>query len=213
MLEISDTPCGFSNADVVFLLDTSSSVTAPNFRKMLSVTKLFVREANIDTGSVRIGLAIFSDDTNVKFHLDTFTIKTDILRAIENIYYTHGSTNIFDALKTMRTKMFRRSMGDRPNVKNYAVLITDGVSDLNARKVAREARKVRASGIHMYTIGIGLSDTTEILSIASEPASENSYAVSNFDQLGAIPEQMFKGKCKKGIRLTDGWGYCETGIR
>ncbi|XP_060566778.1 uncharacterized protein LOC132725621 isoform X26 [Ruditapes philippinarum] len=192
-----DTPCGFSNADVVFLLDTSSSVTAPNFRKMLSLTKLFVREANIDTGSVRIGLAIFSDDTNMKFHLDTFTIKTDILRAIDNIYYTHGSTNIFDALKTMRTKMFRRSMGDRPNVKNYAVLITDGVSDLNARKVAREARKVRASGIHMYTIGIGLSDTTEILSIASEPASENSFPVSNFDQLGAIPEQMFKGKCKK----------------
>ena len=204
MLEISDTPCGFSNADVVFLLDSSTSVTAPNFRKMLDLTKHFVRDANIDTGSVRIGIAIFSDDATVKFHLDTFTIKDDVLRAIDNIHYTFGSTNTFAALKTMRAEMFRRNRGDRPAVKNYAVLITDGLSNINSRKVAREARKVRASGIHVYTIGIGLTDTSEILSIASKPASENTFAVSNFDQLDDIPKQIFRGKCKKGMRLTDG---------
>lgn len=166
---------------------------------MLELTKQFVRDADIDSGSVRIGAAIFSSSVTVQFDLDTFTIKADILRAIDNIPYTYGSTNTYEALNIMRTKMFRRRHGDRSGVQNYAILVTDGISNINARKVIPEARKAWANGIHIYTIGIGLSDTTEISNIATPPASENSFAVEDFDKLKSLPGRIFRGKCKAGI--------------
>lgn len=198
-MKISEPPCGFTDADVVFVLDASTSVMQDNFNKMLALTKQFVNDAAIDDGSVRIAVAIYSSDVIVQFDLDTFTIKTDILRAIDEIPYIYGSTNTFDALKTMRTKMFRRRSGDRYGVKNYAILITDGVSNINARKVLPEAEKSWLAGIHIYTIGIGLTDTAELYGIATPPASENSIAVDDFDKLEGLPGRIFKGTCGEGI--------------
>lgn len=165
---------------------------------MLALTKQFVNDSDIDSGSVRFGVAIFSSSADVQFNLDTFTIKADILRAIDNIQYIYGSTNTFDALKKMRRKMFHKRRGDRPNVPNYAILVTDGISDINSRKVLSEARKARQNNIHIYTIGIGLKDTTEIYNIATPPASENSFPVQDFDKLEGLPKRIFEGKCKRG---------------
>ena len=53
----------------------------------------------------------------------------------------------------VRTQMFRSDRGDRPNVPNYLVVLTDGKSN-NQEQTWLEAMRARDQGI-ITTIGIG----------------------------------------------------------
>ncbi|KAK3599021.1 hypothetical protein CHS0354_012500 [Potamilus streckersoni] len=187
--------CGLAKVDLVIILDASTSVSEPNYKKMLAFCKDFLRDADIDSGSVRVGIVIYSTAVQIQFHLNRYSTKAEVFTAIDKIPYIYGSTNTADGLNTMRTKMFTRNNGDRPDVNNTAIIITDGISNINARRTIPEAEQARASGIHIYAIGIGLSDTKELNAMASPPASENSFSVKEFDELAGLAEKIFSSVC------------------
>ena len=54
--------CALARTDLVFIVDASTSVTESNFRKVLSFIQDFVRTADIDSGNVRIAVALYSTD-------------------------------------------------------------------------------------------------------------------------------------------------------
>lgn len=85
--------------------------------------------------------------------------------------------------------------GDRDDAPNVAIVITDGVSNINSRRTIPDAELARDFGIHIYAVGIGLSDTRELDAIASEPASENSFNVADFDELSGLGAKIFTSTC------------------
>ena len=182
--------------DMVFVLDASTSVTELNFLVMKDFIKDFLFSANIDGGNVRVGMIIYSTEDHLQFHLNGYRNKIDLYTAIDDIPYRHGSTNTADALQTMRTQMFTAANGDRPGVPNVAIVITDGVSNINARRTIPEAESARADGIHIYAIGIGLTDTTELDGIASKPVAENSFNVQEFSGLRNLRHKVFSALCE-----------------
>lgn len=157
--------------------------------------KDFVADASIDSGRVRVGAVIYSTDVEVQFHLNRYSSKRDILHAIDNIAYVYGSTNTYGGLHTARTKMFTAENGDREGVPNIIFLITDGVSNVNALQTIPEAEAIRAENIHIYAIGIGLAETTELDKIASSPASANSFTVEDFNELQGLKHKIFESYC------------------
>ena len=181
--------------DMVFVVDASTSVTEYNFLVMKDFIKDFLFNANIDDGNVRVGIIIYSTEDYLQFHLNEHKDKLALFTAIDDIPYRYGSTNTADALNTMRTQMYTEANGDRPGVPNVAIVITDGVSNINSRRTIPEAEQARAEGIHIYAIGIGLTDTTELDGIASQPASENSFAVQEFSELRTLREKVFSAFC------------------
>ena len=188
------TDCEDAELDLVFLLDASTSVTKPNFQLMLQFLKDFLYIAQIDSGNVRVGLVIYSTRVNVQFQMNTFSTKGEVFDAIDQTPYEYGSTNTADGLKTMR-QMYSPQNGDRPHVRNIAIVITDGVSNINARRTIPEAVQARAAGIHIYVIGIGLTDTKEIDGIASPPIEENRFTVDEFSELRALRSKIFQSFC------------------
>lgn len=193
--------CGDAKIDLVFVLDASTSVTEPNYRLMKNFVKDFLAEAEIDSGNVRVAVIIYSTEDYVQFQLNTYRTQADVFNAIDAIPYRHGSTNTADALRTMRTQMFTQSNGDRPGVENIAVVVTDGVSNINSRRTITEAEQARADGIHIYAIGIGLSETTELDGIASKPVDENRFAVQDFSELRELRHKVFSALCAGKLRL------------
>ena len=187
--------CGHAESDIVFILDSSTSVTAPNFEKMLDFIVHFVSAADIDSGNVRIGALLYSTDVKVQFQLNEYQTKEDIIDAIKKIPYVYGSTNTYGGLNVMRTQMFTQQNGDRPTVPNIAILLTDGVSNVNAFETVPEAEKARADNIHIYAVGIGLADTTELSQIASPPIAENMFVVDDFQALTALKEKILDQFC------------------
>ena len=189
--------CVDTKVDLVFVLDASTSVTENNFLVMKDFIKDFLFIADVDSGNARVGVIIYSTEDHVQFNLNTYRNKVALFQAIDYIPYRYGSTNTADALNTMRTQMYTAANGDRPGVPNVAIVITDGVSNINSRRTIPEAEQARAEGIHIYAIGIGLTDTTELDGIASQPASENSFAVQEFSELRNLRDTLFSAFCPR----------------
>uniref|UniRef100_A0A0L8FYL2 VWFA domain-containing protein n=1 Tax=Octopus bimaculoides TaxID=37653 RepID=A0A0L8FYL2_OCTBM len=157
--------------------------------------KDFLSDASIDSGKVRIGVVIYSTYTEVQFHLNRYKSKHDILDAIDNIRYMIGSTHTYGGLYTARTQMFTAENGDRAGVPNVIFLITDGVSNINALQTIPEAEAIRAENIHIYAIGIGLTNTSELNQIASFPPTANSFTVDDFNELQGLKHKIFESYC------------------
>ena len=194
-------PC-FAKVDLVFILDSSTSVGNDNYDKMKDFVKKFLHSANIDNGEVRVGLLSYSTNVKVEFQLNSYGSKTEVFDAVDAVPWRYGSTNTADGLKTMHAEMFTEANGDRPGVPNICIIMTDGVSNINYQRTIPEAVTAREKGIHIYAIGIALKDLREVNGIASEPASLNVFAVDSFDELEGLDERIFEATCP-GNSLSD----------
>lgn len=177
------TDCYSAVVDIVFILDSSASVFPTDFTRMLHFTRDLVLNLNIDGGDARVGIITYSHTTNVEFYLSKYQIEKELLTAIGKItQYTGRSTNTGEALKRMREEMFTAVYGDRPEVPNVAILITDGNSQ-EPLMTANQAKKSKEAGIHIFAIGIGNVEISELITIASWPPEENVFSFREFENL------------------------------
>jgi len=54
----------------------------------------------------------------------------------------------------MRTEIFNVANGDRPDVPNVALLITDGIPTREFRQLPNEVRRIKDSGTRIVTVGV-----------------------------------------------------------
>lgn len=69
----------------------------------------------------------YGNDAKLDFDLNDHLTESDMLKAVNKIEYRGGNTNTTGGLREMRTKVFSTAGGDRPNIRDLCVLITDGV--------------------------------------------------------------------------------------
>ncbi|KAL3863774.1 hypothetical protein ACJMK2_005509 [Sinanodonta woodiana] len=188
--------CEEAKVDLVIILDASSSVTQNNFDKMKVFAEQIADYSNISSGAVRLGVLTYS--TNVKdiFYLKTYSNKGDIIQAIRNIEYTKGNTNTAGAIKRATDTFFLKGNGDRDDVRNVLVILTDGKSNINEENTIKEANNARASGIHIFAVGIKDADEEELNGIADKPAIQNRFFVDEFDKLAEILDKLFIRICR-----------------
>jgi len=111
------------------VLDDSGSIGSTNF----NLTRLFLSQLvgylDIDSGNTRVGLATYSTSVTTHFNLNVHVSVTAVQSAISSLSYSSGgSTNTHAALAHVRTLMLTSSAGDRNDVPNVVVLLTDGRS-------------------------------------------------------------------------------------
>ncbi|KAL3856124.1 hypothetical protein ACJMK2_015317, partial [Sinanodonta woodiana] len=142
-------------ADVVFVTDSSSSIWEPYFHQQLQFVQQMVNTFDVSQKKTRIGAINFSNRVVREFHLKTHDSKERVLSAISEVEYTAGdSTNTNEALMVLRTEYFTERSGDRSDVPNIAILLTDGESTLMADTV-NEANLNKQTGVSIFSIGIG----------------------------------------------------------
>ena len=54
----------------------------------------------------------------------------------------------------MRDRMFNTYYGDRDEIRDLTVLITDGLSNIDKHRTIPEARQAKEEGVRIYSIGI-----------------------------------------------------------
>lgn len=160
---------------------------------MIAAAKDFVHRADIDSGNTRLAIVTYSTVVNVEFDLNTYATKDALIAAINNIEYIRGDTNTADAIKTIRTRIFSSFYGDREGTPNVAIIVTDGVSNINHYKTIPEAKLARQAGIEIFAIGVGVSKTEELDAIAGR--SQNRYDIEKFDELELKLDVVYKSLC------------------
>ena len=126
--------------DIIFVVDASRSIGSVIFTE----TKFFVSQLidyfDVDGGLVRVSACSYSASVSSSFNLNAHTTVVAVKAAILSLSYSGGNANTAAALAYVRTTMLTSAAGDRSNVSNLVVILTDGPSSdpLGARVSAKE---------------------------------------------------------------------------
>ncbi|GCB79957.1 hypothetical protein scyTo_0019635, partial [Scyliorhinus torazame] len=164
-------------ADIIFLIDGSSSVRSQDFEKVKSAIETFINKNEFGKTRVQIGIIQFSTKPRLEFQLDQYDDKAVLLKAVHQIQQLHGGTNTGQALN-FTIGYFDSSKGGRPGIQQYLILITDGES---GDQVSEAARAIRDRGLNVFAIGIGAANHAELVTISG--SQEKTFHVDNFDTL------------------------------
>ena len=197
--------CSGLIADIVFLVDSSGSIRdadvageEPNYNQMRAFIASLVESFTYGNDGIRVGAVTFSNRARNRFFLNTHASRDAVVNAITNLPYDGGFTYTGEALALMKDVQFTAENGDRPDVPNIAIVLTDGASNVNESLTIPLAEMARAEGITIYSIGITNSiNETEVRLMSSEPQElgVNYYLSEDFAGLSDLTTQLTTATC------------------
>ncbi|XP_068592997.1 collagen alpha-1(XIV) chain-like isoform X3 [Cebidichthys violaceus] len=185
-------------SDIVILVDGSWSIGRINFRLVRTFLENLVRAFSVEFDKTRIGLAQYSGDPRIEWHLNAHTTKEAVIEAVKNLPYKGGNTLTGLALTFILETSFKPEAGSRPGVPKIGILITDGKSQDD---VIPPARSLREAGIELFAIGVKNADENELKAIASPPEETHVYNVADFSVMSDIVEGLTKTVCDRVEQL------------
>ena len=162
----------------------------------------FAKSFNIGHGpqEVQIGAVTWASNVHNQFNMNRYTTKPTLINAINGITYNSGNTQTHLALKYVMANSFKPAAGDRPNVPNILIVMTDGQSTSPSLTTAETTKLHHIPGLTVFAIGIGSGvDRAELGRIASD--SKHMFTVSSFSALQSIHAALKKTACTGKIRL------------
>jgi len=98
------------------------------------------------------------------------------------------------ALRETRTRLFG-SAGDRPNVPNIGLLVSDGHSTVNASRTLPEAQFAKRDGITLLAVVVNADhNLADMRAIASDP-SRDLFMLINPSDLDSVVERALDRLC------------------
>uniref|UniRef100_A0A8P4KC81 VWFA domain-containing protein n=1 Tax=Dicentrarchus labrax TaxID=13489 RepID=A0A8P4KC81_DICLA len=176
--------CEKEKADMVFLLDYSSSINQlsnDNHEIMKNFTRDVVNSFEVSKEYVHVGVAQFSVHTRREFYLNEYFSREDVNAQIKNLGYEGGNTHIGQALNEVN-EYFYTSKGSRSGISKNLILITDGDSQDD---VEDAGQYIRDLGVEVFGIGVGDVHDLELLQITGTP--ERLFNVRNFNDKNLFP--------------------------
>ncbi|XP_051921656.1 collagen alpha-1(XIV) chain isoform X4 [Hippocampus zosterae] len=183
-----------SIADIVILVDGSWSIGRLNFRLVRMFLENLVNAFDVGIDKTRIGLAQYSGDPRIEWHLNAFTTKEVVIDAVKNLPYKGGNTLTGLALSYILENCFKPESGARVGVPKIGILITDGKSQDD---VIPPAESLQKAGVELFAIGVKNADENELRSIASEPHDSHVYNVADFNVMSSIVEGLTRTVCEQ----------------
>ncbi|XP_041650234.1 collagen alpha-6(VI) chain-like [Cheilinus undulatus] len=189
------TVCEKQKADLVFLMDESSTINTTDFTIMKNFTTALVNSFKVSKDLVRVGCAKFSDGFENNFFLNEMFTAEAVTKKIMEIGQRGGGSRISAALHRIK-EHFESVHGSRRSegVSQNLVVITDGDSEDDVEDVAYSLREM---GIEVFGIGIGDVHDLELLQITGTP--ERFFTVEDFDSLENIKGEVVKTICKSEL--------------
>ncbi|XP_028327375.1 collagen alpha-6(VI) chain-like isoform X2 [Gouania willdenowi] len=187
---------GANLADIVFIVEESTSIGHVNFQLIRTFLSSIVSGLVISPDKVQVGLVSYSDEPEVQFYLDTFREKAELLQFINILPYHGGKTNTGAALNFTLDNVFTEQRGSRRGVQKVAVVITEGKSQ---DEVSQAAIKLRRAGITLYGVGIRDFNEAEMAEMVSQPLYKHVYTVDSFTRLKPLREILQKNLCNNII--------------
>ncbi|XP_047015920.1 collagen alpha-1(XIV) chain isoform X3 [Ictalurus punctatus] len=187
-------------ADIVILVDGSWSIGRFNFRLVRTFLESLVSAFSISSDQTRIGLAQYSGDPRIEWHLNTHSTKEEVINAVKNLPYKGGNTLTGLALMYILENSFKPESGSRTNVPKIGILITDGKSQDD---VISPAQNLRNAGIELFAVGVKNADENELRMIASPPEETHVYNVADFNVMSSIVEGLTRIVCQRVEHLNN----------
>ncbi len=181
-------------ADIVFLVDGSSSAGSATFKEVRYFLRNITKALDIGPNKVRIGLAQNNDEPHQEFLLKDHMTKKSLLTELDKFPYRKGNTKTGKAIKFLFDKLFTREAGSRASerVPQIAVVITDGES---SDKVIEPAQHLRKSGVIVFGIGVRHAKKTQLESIANKPSERYLFFADSYEAMQKLTGKLLQMVC------------------
>ncbi|XP_066547556.1 collagen alpha-6(VI) chain-like [Amia ocellicauda] len=173
--------CKKSEADIVFLIDSSGSISSTDYTKMTHFMKSIVNKSDIGRDKVRIGAMQYSDIVKPEFELDKHHQASTLLQAFDNMQQLGGGSLTGEALKSV-SNYFKKA---RPKVNRLLIVITDGEAQ---DEVLQPAKALREKGITIFSIGVFGANYTQLVEISG--SRQNPFFINTFEELNSILDEV-----------------------
>ena len=161
-----------------------------------------MRQLDLENDQIHVSLISFNEEAEVRLPFSTRSEAEDVLYALDKLgeAYVGGKTNTAKGLSLARNVLFTSNGGDRADVANYVIVVTDGLPNVEREKMIPEAINAKIEGIHvvLVTIGSGLNSGRNYLnlhSLASEPYPANIFNVEDFTSLEMVVPNVAGAVC------------------
>ncbi|KAM4615653.1 uncharacterized protein col7a1l [Polymixia lowei] len=189
--------CGKAKADIVFLVDESSSIGANNFMKMKDfIFRVATYFPVIGPQGTQIAVVHYSDEPRVEFRLSDYKDRNSVLRALRGLRYGGGNTKTGKGIGYVVKELFQESLGMRQDVAHVLVLITDGRAQDD---VVPPSRIARALGVSILGIGVANVDLEELRTIVSPTSYKNIFFSQTFDDFPSIEREFINNLCSEAL--------------
>ncbi|XP_030006171.1 collagen alpha-1(VII) chain isoform X2 [Sphaeramia orbicularis] len=189
--------CSKAKADVVFLVDESSSIGVNNFHRLKDfIFRVVTYFPVIGPQGTQIAVVHYSDEPRIEFRLSDYKDRNSMLRALRGLRYQGGNTKTGKGISYVLQELFRESLGMRQHVPHVLVLITDGRAQDN---VLPPSRIARALGVSVVAVGVANADIEELNKIAAPTTYKNIFYSPTFDDFPSIEREFISSICSDEI--------------
>uniref|UniRef100_A0A915CW43 VWFA domain-containing protein n=1 Tax=Ditylenchus dipsaci TaxID=166011 RepID=A0A915CW43_9BILA len=150
---------GNVKGDVLFLLDSSSSVGAEQFQRSVQLIHDTVEHLS------NVSLIQYNREPFLEFTFRRHNCLSNMLSDIANTQFMNGVSNLGRAIEKVMKFAFTKSRGDRPEAENVVVLVTDGRSD-DEWQIPLELAK--SNGTTMLVIATVKANKTDLMMLADD---------------------------------------------
>lgn len=172
-------------ADIIFLVDGSTSITLDKFQSMQKFMSSMVNQTTVGKDLTRFGVILFSSEPKSVFTLNQYESKRDVLKAISALKSPYGDTYTGKALE-YALPFFNAEYGGRAalNVPQILMVITDGDAT-DGNNLRQPSIALRDKGIDIFSIGVegAIRDQLEIM---ADHDSSRVFYVDNFAALETL---------------------------
>uniref|UniRef100_A0AAY4EGC9 von Willebrand factor A domain-containing protein 1 n=1 Tax=Denticeps clupeoides TaxID=299321 RepID=A0AAY4EGC9_9TELE len=174
--------------DVLFLLDSSGSVSAYEFSGMLDFLAALLQPFSLGPDQVRVGLLQVGTQPHLEFGFDAYRSQDALQKALQRTKQLRGDTNTEGALELARDWVLRPGIqgGARPDLPRVIVWLTDGVEP---GAVQRPMADLREEGVAVLVVSTGHSNYRVLRDVVSPPIEDHLYFV-DIDDINIITEDL-----------------------
>ena len=182
------------------MIDSSATIgmdnSHNNWELILRFVANIVQKLEIGSTKALVGVVVYSDYADNSFYLNSYYDKLQIIDAIDRIRYMGSSSNLVAGIEEMQFTQFTHGRGERSDAPNFAIIITDGGSSTDTRRILTAASAAKDQGIKILAVGItGNADEQMLMEMSSEPhiRDHTYWMVPNYLVLNDILNQVIEG--------------------
>ncbi|XP_028266696.1 von Willebrand factor A domain-containing protein 1 [Parambassis ranga] len=174
--------------DVLFLVDSSGSVSSYEHSRMLAFLSELILPFSLGEDQVRVGLLQVGTKPRLEFGFDRYSSQSSLQAALQNIKPLRGDTNTVEALKIAKERALQPGAPDgaRAGLPRVLVWLTDGVKPGD---VIGPMEELRDEGVAVLVVSTGHGNYQVLRQVVTPPVENHLYFV-DIDDMSIIAEDL-----------------------
>uniref|UniRef100_A0A8C4RY17 von Willebrand factor A domain-containing protein 1 n=1 Tax=Erpetoichthys calabaricus TaxID=27687 RepID=A0A8C4RY17_ERPCA len=177
---------GCCEGDVMFLVDSSGSVSSYEFDKVKTFLGELLHPYTIGSKDVQVSVLHVSTQPIPEFLFSEYTTNAELQLALKEMKQPRGDTNTGQAVTWAHDHGFQDRAGSRPGVPRVLVWVTDGMS---SESVTGPMTALRDDGVVVLIVSTGQGNFVEFSTAVSPPTDKHLYFV-DVDDLKLIEDDL-----------------------